>query len=70
MQEILLDTYTIALPIILGYVDGKWYYRCDKVTYNGKQYECTVPEGQVCVWSPEAYLTYWKEITEGTEQEE
>lgn len=44
------------------YVEGKWYYRGDKATYNGKEYECIAPEGQVCVWSPDAYPTYWKEV--------
>ena len=31
----------------------------DKITYNGKHYEC-VYEG--CVWTPDAYPAGWKEI--------
>lgn len=41
---------------------GKWYYAGDKITYNGKNYECVAPQGVVCVWNPNDYPTYWKEI--------
>lgn len=44
------------------YEDGKWYYNGDKVTFNGKKYVCIAPEGQVCVWSPEGYPTYWQKV--------
>lgn len=44
------------------YVAGKWYYNGDKVTFNGKNYVCTAPGGQVCTWSPSEYPTYWDEI--------
>lgn len=43
------------------YVAGKWYYSGDKITYGGKKYHCTAPSGQVCVWSPDEYPTYWEE---------
>lgn len=35
------------------------YHVGDKITYNGKHYEC-VYEG--CVWTPDAYPAGWKEI--------
>lgn len=41
---------------------GKWYYTGNKITYNGKVYECTAPEGVACVWSPDDYPAYWKGI--------
>lgn len=44
------------------YVPGKWYYKDDTCKYNGKNYICIAPEGQVCVWSPDEYPTYWKEV--------
>lgn len=44
------------------YVVGKWYYRGDKVMFNGAAYECTAPEGAVCTWSPSEYPAYWTEI--------
>lgn len=44
-----------------AYVEGKWYYNGDKITFtDGKKYVCIAPEGQVCVWSPEGYTTYWQ----------
>lgn len=42
------------------YKDGKWYYKDDTITFNGKKYICIAPEGQVCTWSPEGYPTYWQ----------
>lgn len=48
-----------------AYVEGKWYYNGDKITFtDGKKYVCIAPEGQVCVWSPEGYPTYWQLVTE------
>ena len=44
------------------YVVGKWYYNGDKVTFNGKNYVCVAPDGQVCTWNPDEYPVYWKEI--------
>lgn len=43
------------------YVPGKWYYGGDRVTYSGKTYTCTAPEGVACVWSPDEYPAYWQE---------
>lgn len=44
------------------YVAGKWYYAGDKVSFEGKNYNCIAPEGVVCVWSPTEYPSYWEEI--------
>lgn len=44
------------------YVVGKWYYRGNKILFNGKAYECIAPEGVVCTWSPVEYPVYWKQI--------
>lgn len=41
------------------YEVGKWYYKDDKVMYDGKEYTCTAPKGVVCVWSPAEYPAYW-----------
>lgn len=46
-----------------GYTAGKWYYGGDKVSFEGKNYVCTAPEGQVCTWSPSEYPAYWEEIS-------
>lgn len=46
------------------YIPGKWYYKGDKISFKGKKYICIAPEGQVCVWSPEEYPTYWEEVKE------
>jgi len=43
------------------YIPGKWYYGGDRVTYSGKTYTCTAPEGSVCTWSPDEYPAYWQE---------
>lgn len=45
-----------------AYVPGKWYYRGDNCSENGKNYTCIAPEGQVCVWSPTGYPAYWEEV--------
>lgn len=44
------------------YEVGKWYYRGNKVMFDGVAHECTAPEGVVCVWSPSEYPTYWEEL--------
>lgn len=44
------------------FVTGKWYYSGDKITFNGAVYECTAPEGTVCVWNPSDYPAYWSKI--------
>lgn len=42
------------------YEDGKWYYKDDTITFNGKKYICIASEGQVCTWSPAGYPSYWQ----------
>lgn len=42
------------------YTEGKWYYKGDKVTFNGAVYTCIAPTGVACVWNPEAYPAYWE----------
>lgn len=45
------------------YMAGKWYYTGDRVTFNGKIYECIAPGDAVCVWSPADYPAYWREVS-------
>lgn len=42
------------------YEAGTWYYRGDKVVFEGGVYVCVAPAGQVCTWSPAEYAQYWK----------
>ena len=42
------------------YQEGKWYYNGDKVSFEGENYICIAPQGQVCVWSPKEYPAYWE----------
>lgn len=44
------------------YQAGKWYYAGDKVTFDGKAYQCIAPAGMVCTWNPAEYPAYWEEI--------
>jgi hypothetical protein len=44
------------------FASGKWYYGGDRISFEGKNYECTAPEGTVCVWNPKDYPAYWSEI--------
>ena len=44
------------------YVVGKWYYRGNKMTFEGNKYICDAPEGVVCTWSPTEYPAYWKSV--------
>lgn len=39
------------------------YHKGDKITYNGKRYTCTAPDGVAVVWDPATYPAYWEEIT-------
>lgn len=42
------------------YVVGTPTYNGDKWSWNGVNYTvANVPEGHVCVWSPEGYPAYW-----------
>lgn len=43
------------------YVAGKWYYGGDIISFEGKNYICIAPEGQVCTWNPVEYPAYWNE---------
>lgn len=45
-----------------AFVSGRWYYGGDKISFDGKNYECTAPEGSVCVWNPKDYPAYWTVI--------
>lgn len=49
-----------AIPAPAEYSPGKWYYRGDRVTFNGSVYICIAPEGVACVWSPTEYPAYWQ----------
>lgn len=42
------------------YIIGRWYYKDDKITFNGKKYICIAPDGQVCTWNPNEYPAYWQ----------
>lgn len=44
------------------YEVGRWYYNGDTVSFEGKNYKCIAPAGQVCVWSPKDYPVYWEEV--------
>ena len=44
------------------FVVGKWYYTGERITFEGKNYECIAPGNVPCVWSPMDYPAYWKEI--------
>lgn len=63
--EAAMEAGNIAVPDLPAveaseYQAGKWYYGGDRVIFEGKTYHCTTPEGQVCVWSPAEYPTYWE----------
>ena len=51
---------TEGIPEAEEYTVGKWYYRGDRVKFNGNTYICIAPEGVVCTWSPSEYPTYWE----------
>lgn len=53
---------TPEVETVPGFVVGKTYLRGDKVTFEGKVFECVAPEGAVCVWSPADYAAYWQEV--------
>jgi len=42
------------------FVEGKWYYNGDIVTFENVVYICIAPDGQVCTWSPSEYPAYWQ----------
>ena len=45
-----------------AFVVGKWYYAGDRISFEGKKYECIAPENVACVWSPADYPAYWEEL--------
>lgn len=49
-------------PEIKPFEEGHWYYNGDKILWNGEAYICVAPEGQVCVWSPDAHPAYWQKL--------
>jgi hypothetical protein len=57
-------------PTYPEYEAGKWYYRDDIVSFDGKNYKCVAPEGVVCTWSPAEYPAYWEVYVEDTPIEE
>ncbi len=49
-------------PVVMppDFVEGKWYYTGDRVTYKGVAYTCQGPNPDFpVVWSPEATPQYW-----------
>ena len=44
------------------FATGKWYYTDDRITFEGKNYECIAPENVPCVWNPIDYPAYWEEL--------
>lgn len=46
------------------YAVGKWYYGGDKITFEGANYICIAPAGQVCTWNPVEYPPYWELMTD------
>ena len=43
------------------------YHRGDKITFNGKKYECIAPDGVAVVWDPATYPAYWQEVQANAE---
>ena len=51
------------------YIVGKWYYKGDKVSFDGKNYVCIAPTNAVCTWSPSEYPAYWSVIIEEVQED-
>ena len=52
------------------YTVGKWYYAGDKIAFEGANYICIAPDGQVCTWNPVEYPAYWELVVdENTESD-
>ena len=47
---------------IEDYKAGKWYYRGNKMLFNGKVYECTAEEGTAVYWSPIESGLCWRQL--------
>lgn len=46
------------------------YHAGDKITWKGKHYICTAPDGVAVVWDPDTYPAYWQEQEEAPEEPE
>lgn len=42
------------------FIPGKWYYNGNRIRFEGENYTCIAPEGQVCTWNPVEYPPYWQ----------
>lgn len=62
LEEAKAGTEEPSEVVYADYVAGKWYYMGERISFNGKNYECIAPNGAVCTWSPQEYPAYWKEI--------
>ena len=38
------------------------YHKGDKISYNGRRYICTAPDGVAVVWDPDTYPDFWEEV--------
>lgn len=57
------DDPNVDVAAIPEFVEGKWYYKDDTIKFKDAVYICIAPEGQACVWSPDAYPTFWQLVT-------
>lgn len=62
------DTEVIE-PTYPEYEAGVWYRNGDIVSFEGENYKCIAPDGQVCVWSPKDYPVYWSKVENNLESE-
>ena len=53
------ETVPVTYP---EYEAGVWYRNGDIVSFEGGNYKCIAPDGQVCVWSPNDYPVYWSKM--------
>lgn len=62
IEQKLSDSTEVPAPEenIPEYEVGKWYRNGDKISFAGKVYICVAPDGQICVWNPKEYPTYWE----------
>jgi len=56
------DNTEVTEPTYPEYEAGVWYRNGDIVSFEGDNYECIAPDGQVCVWSPKDYPVYWSKM--------
>lgn len=62
-EEVTIEDRVTALEKAVSpgeYVPGKWYYKGDRISYNGEVYVCIAPDGVVCTWNPDEYPAYWR----------